>query len=1477
MLLSDIRPTMHFEHPDTDNVFNYVQSAIYILPWIFGTDYMIYDSLFWLLLNIIFIMTFCFTSYRAYKKKYVPFYLLVWMRVFPQYIVPLFSLPLFFRISLMIENIYTKREYEYVIGLALYILNFIIFIIFQYIASVFLIPFCFVWRSKLDVYDGKSHLLFYLFNAIFSISYLLVPIWGYYQYSGLLFIVYLLFLAVLVYFRLLTNIHVSLIAQFLELAPFFSLPFMILYRLYGEPRWSFYLILLVILNLVFFFILNLTKRLTKHISYQILGSFIYNDSSSLHLPKFIPGNMCSAIRVLYHYNSDPNILLRLLDNQKQTHLKTSILIEISRFLSIFPENRQDMLDEIENATTNSTYNRYTLYIFKKILKSLLKKKLEEKYLFELDRIYTSYIVHFYLYWNARKDKKYAKAFFEATAAANFFLQGRGELKKLLYRFPQCANIHKIYGEMLLNLDGDFEKYKRQNALSRAIEKDPESIIDPLLHSMISINPRILQFCFDNNKFSSSSSSTTGINVTLTKTETITSFFTRSHRKNSKKKSSIASKIKKSKRKIPYGYFINFFIPILIASVFVTFAFQFENSIVNSRNDLLSYINRMIQSLYTAVAAIFIPTALAGVNEGDLTQIDSCRIEFMTIPNLVNDFFVNSPLISYLNEIVLVLTYQEMNSMLVSAANICELLYNLPSTMEILAISQLNNILEEKRTCTESIIDLSNRISKMYYFTNFVYLGAIIMVVVLFLYFFSSCLTFNLIMNNNQKAIDFFSSKERLKTIMQDNVRENAWEQLKEFASSSLNASDSYSQIRIESESEFESKQTSVSIESDISESEEKSNRYPSIVFKKNANIAKFSSSVNLSVPNKIGITASFTGSGLNVMKQPKAFIIDHSNETEIDENSSDVKVPLSLASNSISNTQSNSQLNLKSSDSGGHRKRKLGDSQLVSLADNHSNSQMNLLSSSHNFSPQSTQEGLDNLIQIKSLEDKCSPGYVMMSMIIPWMIIFVFVALSYFPLNKSKEFRLDSINSTNLIDKHMTATLNLLNETFYLLNSGEINIQTVSEVEQILINENSDISHLYNIETCYDYTEYICISIGAIVHQILGHDPSNNFLQNVALPAIVAFTETSMTSYFAPNLSGIAQMKVSDGISFLVSFYIIVIVILIVGIINTLLVQRGFNSLYHFPDVFSKKEKRKKEIGIKVKKVKRFPTNIILVTSVTETDEIYSISDNCLAIINKGTSEMICKKLSKAFSVIGEKGGFQIRECNGKTFISRSQKIGVLTKTILIETTKIEMKSKGFNVIQKLINFIPSYFAKPFSDELIKTYHFDKSVLIFIRMNPNAGQLEKFFTCIDNQIQMYYNIDLIRTNGSILTCICKEVDSLEILLFLRDVIQESLSSCRNQMSNFGLMSIYIGIANELNFEITEGSELYAKFKEEIFKQYETTTYEIDTHYIAGSKGTVMFLDKIKPYTTVKKTSNGSRIRVISFDTFTKEVANQILN
>lgn len=1537
------KPSEYLTGNPGHNFFHYILSLLFFLPWIFGTQSMNYDSIVIFVSNIVFVIFMLFISYSCYKNRYIPSCFIIWCRYYPQLLVPLFSFPLLFRISLIIEFISHDQNKTNITSLILYLLTFAIFFFTQYIASIFLYSCFFFSSSVLDLYDGKTHLIFYFIQMSFGISFMLLPIWRDFSYSGVFFILYIVFLLIIFFCRIFTTTHVSLIGQYFEISPLFAIPFMVLFHLYGPNHWFYALLVLFFLHIIFVIIINIIRKALKNAAFHVFDSFLYEDSTIARLPKFIFGNIVSYIRLIVYYNSDPAVLIRFLENQKQTHLRTSAFIEVCRFLSIFPEYRQLMLNEIKNFTSKSSYNRYTLYMFNFFLESSLSTTIPENYINRLDRLYFSYLSHSHFYWDARKNGKFFRAFFESFTTAFFHCECQKEIQGLFRILPYAPLLHKYYGDMLLNIDGKFDEYKKEIFFSIALEKRPDMFMDPLLHLSSLSNPKILQFCSQDYQtpvnHSDSSSSMSTVNVSWSENSHF--LFSKSHKKENKsKKSSVASKIIRSKRHIPYLHYLNYIFPPLIVLVFIIYSTPMINQTVKKKNGITSLIDEVHRSFYSAFSLILAPFSLKNLPPEIPDDENECQNLLFLASLVFNQHYSQSPIISHFSNAGLIISFHDVNDFIMKSENICDVIMNLSSYMISNTISNIDFIIQQNDNYTHLIDDYRRHNQSMFKYVYFILYGSISVVLFLLIYFITSCITMNKIMSKNHNAIDFLSSDRRLAPIVQDpDSREIFWDQLSGFDSSVYLSESSF---HMESESEIEQFSTSATIQTTSNCSPSASTFFQGASSIRQIKNMKIADTVNADVSesgtadkfelNRVSLLTlshpTFSGSGVNVRRTQRTnnngshsarLIGEHdynnnNNNESIITDSPVVDSNLNIETTNISSSTVNidlqsNMLNLEGNINGPLRKK--SSANLICQREIDFNSISDFL--------------------VKKKNETCFYGFhTIVVILLPWIILYFLAILSYYPLKTHKNFVLDMIDNANIVKNDFCASIFLVNETFTKLMYNSTNVSLYTRVNNFFESRDSLLSRRYFAEQCFQFETMECFSVSSIVQQLIEKNVTESFLSNYALPLFLAFSEEAMKELFYLRNDKEITDYLSTGPSFIGLVFLFSVIYIVNGYFVTKSFSKGLNSLFHYPsfessnirnsqnsinniideninskgdqnndnsvkdeqnNINSKDEqnfnnnsnggvdKNNDHVIINIdvpltndEKISRFPANVIIITSVTETDEIYSISDTCLQIINKKSSEMICRKLSRMFPIVKTSDGFDIRDHNGKTFISKSITIGKLSKTALIEASKVEAKNKTTNVFQKLINFMPNYFAKTFSEEFVNFFHFNKCVLIFVRIEPNAPQIENFFTIINRLDQTFFNIDFIRSNGSVLTLLYNGMDDLEILLFLRDLITSSEESCKRQMKNLALKSVYIDLIDELNVDILEGDiEPEIHFEEKQFLDSEIMTYLVAEHSIGISDNAIYLINNISKFTKQMKTLFEKTINIIPFSVFSDEI------
>ena len=150
------------------------------------------------------------------------------------------------------------------------------------------------------------------------------------------------------------------------------------------------------------------------------------------------------------------------------------------------------------------------------------------------------------------------------------------------------------------------------------------------------------------------------------------------------------------------------------------------------------------------------------------------------------------------------------------------------------------------------------------------------------------------------------------------------------------------------------------------------------------------------------------------------------------------------------------------------------------------------------------------------------------------------------------------------------------------------------------------------------------------------------------------------------------------------------------------------NSLYHFPNDFiavSNDDKIPKNINKDA-----FPQNVIIITSVTETDEIYSVSDNSKAIIGKSLNDLVSQKFSTTFPLVHNEANlreFITSDKKRKVFRFSSENIGIMTKTVLVEESVPIQNPRDKPFSKILVEYMTPYFAKQYGDNDVTSFDFN--------------------------------------------------------------------------------------------------------------------------------------------------------------------------
>lgn len=513
---------LRFSYNNTNpDLVSHIQCFFALVPWIFGTKSMIFDSLIFFILNFFSLIILEIGVWYINKYQRCPLACLKFVRIYQSYFCPIFEYPLFYRVLYLIQLVYSSNFGTVTlkiltwISLVISILNVLMLLIHLYLFSIFLAPIDFIPMSLLDVYDGKSNIFFFLFRLIINLSSFFIYVATDTIYIVLVSILLFIFFSIIFYMRVMTVLHVSIVGAYFELSPFFSFPFEILLQSNYYKKWSLIFLLIVGSHVVFIIILKIVYYFVKKETLKIFGVLIRRNeeeeveaesegshSNEAEIPSFASGNVVSGLRIMSSYYGDPQFFTRFALIQHRSGVRASSMLEIIRFLAIFPSKRIEMLKELKSLKSNSNYNRFMIHFFTQVLYSLVNpcsKKNKEI----LDFYQKSFIIHNHFFWVARNSKKFFVSFVEACATTYYFNEFKSEIQMLISRFPFDHSLYRRFGDFLLLACGDYENSIFYKKFADSIENKEINLTDTLIHRYVNVNPRILRYLNEEEYKSSS--------------------------------------------------------------------------------------------------------------------------------------------------------------------------------------------------------------------------------------------------------------------------------------------------------------------------------------------------------------------------------------------------------------------------------------------------------------------------------------------------------------------------------------------------------------------------------------------------------------------------------------------------------------------------------------------------------------------------------------------------------------------------------------------------------------------------------------------------------------------------------------------------------------------------------------------------------------------------------------------------------------
>jgi len=189
-----------------------------------------------------------------------------------------------------------------------------------------------------------------------------------------------------------------------------------------------------------------------------------------------------------------------------------------------------------------------------------------------------------------------------------------------------------------------------------------------------------------------------------------------------------------------------------------------------------------------------------------------------------------------------------------------------------------------------------------------------------------------------------------------------------------------------------------------------------------------------------------------------------------------------------------------------------------------------------------------------------------------------------------------------------------------------------------------------------------------------------------------------------------------------------------------------------------------------------FPDNVLIISTITETDRIYIVSDSSQNLISQSPLSLINKKFGDVFHQVSNENPmfltYQLPDKKTiKTFYAEKDIKGKFTHYILIdEKSKVLSYKDNIEIKAHLARIIPSFFATKFHENEVNSIVLKESYYIFLRIRNDIQDPGKFYSSLNFYLAKFQNVQVIHATGSIIELIICNGYSIGVLFFIRDMI-----------------------------------------------------------------------------------------------------------
>lgn len=1355
LILLDIAlPSSLMQADYGDAVWRYVRAVFHVAPWIFSSDNFLFDAACFLCLFVIATLAIVIIGIRADRKIYIGYSSLLFVKHFQLGFCQLVAFPLFWRFGLAVESVTTAVSTTGIVTVVLYVLDLSFLLFHIHLISIFLLPVSFVRHSKLDLYDGKNYMELYIVRLVMTLCLGFFRMLSSDTERFIVFGVTFVLVVLCYYFRLVTTVHVTVLGQWLEMAPVSATPFVLLFNTY-RSNWIENMVFVLCLYVAFAVIFFFHHKMMVKQSFKVFKPFLRQDVENEELPRFVPGSLSSVLRIVAVEMGNPDVFVRFLSIQKREKCKTSYIIEAARFLSLFPSKRAKVLEELRAVKSNNDHNAFLLYLFRKKLEVIdgTIRVQDQQELAELQR---SYLIHFHLYWRARKEKKWLWAFREALSVAYYYREAYVAFHSAVTRCPFDPCVHMQVGDFKLGACGDYEGYRLELQIVAQLEAGKSGVLDPFLHPMLAINPKVLPFCTEEEMSANLSTNSTSSSMKPSNTNSSgskpfqlgKSFAlplndTSATTETSYKQKPMASYLKRSTRCVPALAIFHFIVPVIFLLTYIGFTCPQEILMRKKVAAIDIAIANMTSEFEKSASLMYLPYVFYGwtsLGTGD------CRLDLAKMPADLFSIYQDLGILRRYTAGMIIGVLHEVAWGMSSQRDLCLDLRNLQAAIERKCASHaydttsyLNLMMRETRT-------LRDREERYYYIVPTLVLIVILSVIVVLLSMFILFIQVNVIMR--KANIEYLASIDRLSRLIFQKG-EDAWELLRKSSSADVTVK--------------EGSPTPTTSQGPVSTSSRSIE-------------APGNSSASVRAPR-----SPLQNSAFSVMAPLEDRLPAKTPLTQLSSQSSYERLPT---------TSDQSAAEMSTDDTG----------QLSPRSENIET------------------DPIEQAIESVQLKDKCTFCNVIMQMLWPFLLVCIGFGIVYFPISDRLGKRIARTDEVFSVERQLNASIFLL---WYVYQQSmeyrQLTREFLERIDADLRGAQTEITDLYTKRQCFDLLRVECGRMSDMIWDMIDPSVSRYRMHNVYLPVFMTLAQFSATEAVSRRVDALLALGLSNETSFIVAISLICAFFLVYGFIWSNRIREGFNSIYHYPRWITKRQPKGNERIKKQLRAENMPSNAIIVTTIAETGEIYSVTENTKLIIHRTALDMIGRKFHKLFPVIDKEK--RIREHllpdnkTTKTFKYRSKRVGDVYQTVMVEERvpgQMKRSENVRNVTMRMVSFLPLYFAKLFCEEDQTNFEFHDSFVILLRIDPNLVliKLDKLFNIANMLTQNYRHIHIFNMDGGTISFITeKDAGPLIPLLFIRDILSECQAAMKgtNQLAAY---SFFVSYKESVNMMIADINQPY---------------------------------------------------------------------